>query len=261
MTLVHLATPDAVAAVLQHGVRPEQINPVYRALTPRSASPATSTATPVPGVELDLLVEHICAPAVLMLATETDGSLRRARVGLHLRGATVEAYRGTPANGGESAWSRRAIDELPRLMTGLLPPGPMSAAPRLTQESPGEALRLTAQQQDRLRAQAGRGIDPLSALAQCEDLDPRLRDAITATGPRTSMSLTLHAPTPGVLEQPVTMSRLWVLGERGLYRMDAQSSVAASVLPVGDGDVLGSLLPMIDQGLRFARTAEGSVAR
>ena len=83
-------------------------------------------------------------------------------------------------------------------------------------------------------------------------LDHSLRDALTATGPRLSLSLTLHDPLGRVTEQPVTWSRLWVTGSKGLYRLDQPTSPALAIHPVEGGDVLGTLLPILEQGLHFA---------
>src|SRR5699024_3804633 len=81
--------------------------------------------------------------------------------------------------------------------------------------------------------------------------DP-LREGLPATGPRLSLSLTLHVARRRVTEPPVSWSRLWVTGRRGMYRMDRPSTPALEVRPVGGGDVLGTLLPILEQGLRFA---------
>ena len=53
-------------------------------------------------------------------------------------------------------------------------------------------------------------------------------------------------------ERPVTWSRLWVTGEKGLYRLDQPLNPSLAVHPVGGGDVLGSLLPLLEQAVRFA---------
>ena len=53
-------------------------------------------------------------------------------------------------------------------------------------------------------------------------------------------------------ERPVTFSRLWVRGDEHWYRLDADGAAGGTIHPVGAGDVLGTALPVLERGVRFA---------
>ncbi|MFC7457473.1 hypothetical protein ACFQS2_09765 [Brachybacterium sp. GCM10030267] len=220
-------------------------NPVYRALVPGPAP----TGEPAPADGSDELVRHqFTARALLVVAVTHEESTRRARVALDPAGATVEAS----IDGGASQWSTVPIDQVPRLITELLDAaGVDPEAPRLTVERTEHALRPTPAQIELLRDALARGESPQDAFASVPDLDDRLRDALTTSGPRVSVSLTLHDPGGRVTEAPVSWSRLWVRGDRDLYRMDAAESSIGAIHPVAPGDVLGTVLPVLEEGLRF----------
>lgn len=221
-------------------------NPVYRALV----------GDPAPGEErapdvqsLDLVLRQLTAPALLVMAVTRDDTTRRLRVGLDASAATVERADGH----GPSLWTEIAVQDVPSAVTALLEDSGVPAAPpRMMIRREADGLRLTAEQNRTARAALARGLSPEDAYAAIPDLDPRLRDALTATGPRVGLSLTLHDPHGHVTEQPVSWSRLWATGERGLYRLDAPARPDGAIHAVDRGDVLGTVLPVLEEGLRFA---------
>lgn len=226
-------------------------NPVYRALADGSGTaPRTASTIPVPGeADLDLLRRQLTARALLVAAVTSGERTHRLRIGLDPAGATLERSAGAEP----SHWSEIEVEEVPGTVTALLARTGLDTAPAaLSVGRREDALRLSPEQSRMARTALARGLSAEEAFASVPDLAEPLRDALTASGPRLSLSLTLHDPHGQVTDQPVTWSRLWVRGRLGLYRMDQPGSPALAVHPVGDGDVLGSLLPVLEQGLRFA---------
>lgn len=245
---------DAVHWVRREGTGPEAWNPVYRALAQDARADGDAAehlgadepaASPE---ELDLLVRQLCAPALLVLAVTDDTSTRRLRIALAPEEATLEQSTGE----GPSRWWSASPAEVPTAVLALLEGTGAETSPHLAVAAETAGLRLSAEQLETVRAALAAGASPAAAFAAVPGLDPRLRDALTATGPRLSLSLTLHDPTPGAGTEPVTWSRLWVRGQQGLYRTDATGAPMPVVHPVPDGDVLGTVLPVLEEGLRFA---------
>lgn len=258
MTTLTEELPIALAAVRARGTDAALMNPIYRALAgsvPAGESGTGRDTPPEPDSdETALLVRHVTAPAMMVLAVESDGLARRARVGIHADGATVEQTDGAAdADPGASRWTSVPMTDLPGLFASLLPEGsPLAEPPRLTVESPSTVLRLERTHLDQLRDLLMAGEDAESAFAKLDGLDPRLRDALTAHGDRASLSLTLHAPGRERLEQPVSIARLWNCGRLGMYRTDAPDQPVLEVVPVEAGDVLGTVIPLLEQAIRFA---------
>lgn len=253
-TALALPLPDALDAAYAAGAPLDAWNPIYAELR---ASTPDSRSTDLDDQQLDLLIRHITAPAVMVLAVEAAGVARRVRLGIHGGGATVESSENDPEAALElSHWSEAALEDLPRLLADALPAdSPLSASPQLTVRSDATALRLGTEHLSRLQELLQAGHAPHEAFARLESLDPRLQDALTATGDRASLSLTLHAADPAVLERPVSFSRLWNCGELGTYRTDASDQPGIDVVPVQAGDVLGTGLPLLEQAIRFASEA------
>lgn len=246
-----IATVEQAAGWLARGSAPgADWNPVYRALS--SAGPETPPppSVPAPSGDATALIHHqMTAPAVMVVAVTDDPVTSRMRIALDPEGPTVESSRGDAP----SRWARVRIREVPAMITELLEsagiaPGP----PRLTIEREADGLRPTPEQNAAARAALARGARPEEAYGSIPDLDERLRDALTATGARVSLALTLHDPTGAVAEEPVSFSRLWVTGRRGLYRTDSPASGDGAIRAVSRGDVLGTALPLLDEGMRFS---------
>lgn len=226
-------------------------NPVYRALMDR-AGPPPPHAPEIEGsgaAGADLVLRQLSTPALLVVAVTEGERTRCLRIGLDPTGATLERS----DDDHPSRWTELAVAEVPAAVSALLEDSGIDLAPaRLEITGDEHALRLTPKQNRLAQAALAEGVPAEEAFATLPDLDDPLREALTATGPRLSLSLTLHDPRRRVTEQPVSWSRLWVTGRRGMYRMDRPSTPALEVRPVGGGDVLGTLLPILEQGLRFA---------
>ncbi|MGP9537778.1 hypothetical protein ACT3SP_07190 [Brachybacterium sp. AOP43-C2-M15] len=232
---------------------PDRWNPVYRALLP--APPGGAEQVP-DEVDLDLVVSQLSAPALLVVAVTHEGSTRRLRAALSPHGATLESSR----DEGASTWWSVPVEQVPSAIGELLAEaGIAPASPHLTVAGDAAGLTLTPSQIAQVQASLAAGSPPEEAFGAVEGSDPRLRDALTASGPRIALSLTLHDASGVVTEDPVNWSRLWVRGELGLYRTGSTGSALPVVQPVTDGDVLGSVLPVLEQGVRFAaaRDARG----
>lgn len=232
-------------------------NPVYRALVD-GAGPPPPRSPEVEGTGAagaDLVLRQLTSPALLIVAVTEGERTRRLRIGLDPAGATLERA----DDDHPSRWTELAAAEVPAAVSSLLEESGIDLAPARLEVASGEdALRLSPEQNRLAYAALADGVPAGEAFADLPDLDDSLRDALTATGPRLSLSLTLHDPRRRVTEQPVSWSRLWVTGRRGMYRMDRPATAALEVRAVGGGDVLGTLLPILEQGLRFA--AECTVA-
>lgn len=226
-------------------------NPVYRALLDEPG-PTPQGAPEVIGSEeagADVVLRQLAAPALLVVAATDSRGTRRLRIALDPAGATVEQSEGDrPAH-----WAEIDVPEMPARITALLEEAGIAPAPaRLDIGSRGDALRLTSAQRRIAHAALARGLTAAEAFASVPDLDDSLRDALTATGPRVSLSLTLHDPRGQVVQEPVSWSRLWATGTLGLYRLEQPTTPMLEIHPVPDGDVLGTVLPILEQGLRFA---------
>lgn len=235
-------------------------NPVYRALVDDGGTPPDSS----PGVEAtgpdgaDLVRRQLTAPALLVVAVTEGERTRRLRIGLDPVGATVE--RSEPDQ--VPRWSELPVAEVPATIAALLEDSGIDLAPARLEVAGDDVLRLTPEQTRLAQAALAEGVPAEEAFATLPELDASLHDALTAAGPRLSLSLTLHDPQGRVVEEPVAWSRLWVTGRQGTYRMDSPGTGPLEVRPVGGGDVLGTLLPILEQGLRFAAgTATAGGAR
>ncbi|WP_394215517.1 hypothetical protein [Brachybacterium vulturis] len=226
-------------------------NPVYRRLVP--SAPAGQAA---PGAaERALALRQFTAPALLTLAVTHRGSTRRLRAALSPAVTGIEASTAD----GPSVWQMLPVSEVPARLEELLGEAGITAdAPRLTVTGPATALRPDEAQLERVRAALERGISPEEAFADLTDPDPRLRDALTAAGPRVSLSLSLHDVDGAVAERPVLWSRLWVRGDAGWYRLDADGTAVGAIHPVTPGDVLGTAVPVLEHGVRFAAACESA---
>ncbi|GAA4530596.1 hypothetical protein GCM10023160_31840 [Brachybacterium paraconglomeratum] len=225
-------------------------NPVYRALAGGTAPtrlPASSELTD--DADLELVLAQLTTPALLSVAVTDGEQTHRLRIGLDAVAATVEeAAADLP-----SRWSELSTPEVPARIIRLLEDSGVDLAPaELSIKHGANALRLSPAQSRIAYTALTQGVSPEGAFAAIPDLDDTLRDALTATGPRISLALTLHDPRGRVTERPVTWSRLWVTGTNGLYRLDLPARPAPAVHRVGGGDVLGTLLPVLAQGIRFA---------
>lgn len=271
MTEVIASVKHAAQWVSPESRPPAEWNPVYRALVDETG-PVPAGAPDAAGLDeagVDLVLRQLTAPALLVVAVTdgdatdsevtdsevsdsevTDGErTRRLRIGLDPAGATVERAEGDRP----SRWTEIDVQEVPATITALLEDAGVDLAPpQLTVQRSEDALRLTPEQNRLAHAALARGLPAEEAFASVPDLDDSLRDALTATGPRLSLALTLHDPHGQVTQEPVTWSRLWARGSRGLYRLDQPTTPALEVHPVLGGDVLGTLLPVLEQGLRFA---------
>ena len=239
------------------GEDPDEVarwNPVYRALVDGSGTPPERSPGPqdAPAAGIDLVRRQLSAPALLVVAVTEAGRTRHLRIGLAPGTGTMERADGE----GPSQWTELAAQQVPSTVCALLEESGIDLSPAQLEIGSGEdVLRLTPQQICLAREALAAGVPAEEAFSSLPELDDALRDALSATGPRLSLSLTLHDPRGRVAEEPVTWSRLWVTGRDGMYRMDRPASAPMEVRPVGGGDVLGTLLPILEQGLLFAAEA------
>lgn len=225
-------------------------NPVYRAMVDRAGAPPEHSPEPpaASAADVDLVRRQLSAPALLVVAVTAAERTRRLRIGLDHAAVTMERAEGEAP----SQWTELAAQQVPSTVCALLVEAGIDLSPSLSAHGGATVRRLTDEQARLAHAALAAGAPAEEAFADLPGLDDALRDACTATGPRLSLSLTLHDPRGRATEEPVTWSRLWVTGRRGLYRMDRPASAPVEVRPVGGGDVLGTLLPILEQGFRFA---------
>lgn len=252
MTQVVATVGQAAGRVIADAVTAGEWNPVYRAL---GAGPAQGSPPAGEPGDLALLRRQLTAPALMVVAVASPESTRRVRIALDAAGPTLE----TSVDQGPSHWSWTSVQEIPAVIGELLGAAGSEPAPtHLTRSRDSEGLRLRPPQNRTVRAALARGAGPEEAYATAEDLGERLRDALTATGPRVSLSVVLHDPTGATAERPVSFSRLWVTGELGMYRVDDPHQEDGAIHPVARGDVLGTALPLLGEGLRFTAACAAS---
>ena len=284
-------------AAIAAGAHPSAVHPVYRVLAEDSAAAGDAAdaggragdAAPGPGLDADLdldaallVLRHATTPALLTLAVDVGAGPRTLRVGLHPDGTTVEAAdpqdmdpgaratdaeaqaSGTPST---SAITEVHLADLPARLADALPAGPLSAPPLLTQESAARSMRLAPEQARAIIDAIREGRSPAEAARELEGIEPALLTALTAAGPRVSLSLTLHPDARGDAARPdgvpgsdrprkdappVTFARVWTQHGDALLRTDASGAPPGSIQEVAPGDVLGTLLPLLEQGVRFS---------
>lgn len=247
MRTITASVQEAARCAVRAGADEQDINPIYRALL-RSGDEHRGRTSPS-GSEAELLAAHVTSGAVLVAALTRGDETRRLRLGLGPRRVTVERSHGER----EPVWSATETSQVPGLLGELLEgTGPLAAAPRLTVGRESEGMWLTPAQAERARTRITDGVPAAETFSHMDDVDPRLRDALTADGDRVALSFTLDAPSRQAAESPLTWSRMWVVGDLGIYRMGAPAAGGAAVHPVADGDVLGTALPIVEQGVRFA---------
>ena len=253
---LQVSVAEAAARVGSRGVPPERLHPVYRALLEHAEGAATSTpaATGDRAAEGTVL-EHLLTARVLLVLALTDAAgTERLRMALGPDRVILDSSR----DAGPSSVEVLPLPQLPARIGALLDrAGLPPAVPAQAVLRPEDGLRLTPAQIDRVRAELRRGTSPELAVATLEDLPTPLHDALTARGPRLAASLTPHDPGAAP-ERAGTWSRLWVRGERGLYRTDMTDALLAPVHPVAAGDVTGSLLAVLEEGVRHAATVGGA---
>lgn len=240
-------------------------NPVYRTLVdPAEVASSPHRAEPTPAEPffgekgLELVLRQLTTPALLVVAVTDGERTRRLRIGLDPTATTLERSDGDLP----SRWSRLDVQDVPGEIAALLKETGIDSGPgRQDARRRGDALRLSPAQSRIAHDALRRGLSSAEAFESIPDLDDTLRDVLTATGLRLSLALTLHDPRERVTQEPVSWFCLWARGSRGLYRVDQPAGPALTVHPVGEGDVLGTLLPVLEQGLRFAAAcaAEGDV--
>lgn len=252
MTEVKATVGQATEWTAERTVPGRARSPVYRALAP---SPTPGPRPDLGDAELDLLHRQLTARALMVIAVSSGTSTRRARFALDPAGPSAE----TSQDEAPSRWSAVGIHEIPRAISELLGAADVEPAPpRLTVEGEAEPLRLTPQQNATARAALEQGAGPEEAYVAVPGLDDRLLDALTAAGPRISLTLVLHDPDGVVAERPVSFSRLWVTGLRGMYRVDTPDDGGGAIYAVDEGDVLGTALPLLEEGMRFAAACAAS---
>ena len=289
-------------AAIAAGAHPSAVHPVYRVLAEDSAAAGDAAdakghaGDAAPGLDADLdhdaallVLRHATTPALLTLAVDEGAGPRTLRVGLHPDGATVEAAdpQGTDPGAQATDADARATDaeaqasgtpstsaitevhlaDLPARLADALPAGPLSAPPLLTQESAARSMRLAPEQARAIIDAIREGRSPAEAARELEGIEPALLTALTAAGPRVSLSLTLHPDARGDAARPdgvpgsdrprkdappVTFARVWTQHGDALLRTDASGAPPGSIQEVAPGDVLGTLLPLLEQGVRFS---------
>lgn len=290
---IRLTPAAACRAALAAGTPRSSLHPVYRVLGSPAAGPVPSdgAGTHRAGTEgiggtghldaedLATVIAHVTSPAMLVLAVADGGSTRSLRVGLQGAAATLErsaptgsgphpdpAGPGGPgAAGGATPGLLEAIPlvQVPRALAAWLPEGPLAAPPLLTRPGEDRILRLDPDRARHLASSRPAGGGDTEPAAAGEGTDPRLADALGAAGPRASLSLTLRPAPDDPDSAPVTFSRLWTLGRLGLYRVDAAGTPAGQIVHVEAGDVLGTALPLLEQGVQYSagRTPEEAMSR
>ena len=232
--------------VLAHALAADEpVNPLWAQMiagTNQPTAPASDTSPTGPDAEV--LRRALLAPCVAAVSVTPAGATPRTelQISIDADGAIVAASRAdTPAS-----WSRVAVSSLPEIVSALAETGSrLAAPPTMTARTPERRLTLTDAQIAAVREKAASGGDASAALADVDGMDARLRDALTTDGDRADLAIHLMPPAP---VKPVTLLRRWMSGELGLYSADGPLGPLAGVFPVEDGDFLGTVLPLLEEG-------------
>lgn len=150
---------------------------------------------------------------------------------------------------------RRAVDLVRRQLTA---PALLTVA--VTTASRTARLRIGADPVLSTRERSEGDLPSQWSQCAAQVLPGIITDLLEDAGVDLSPALTLHDPQGLRLEQPVTWSRLWATGQKGLYRLDQPEGPGLAVQAVGGGDLLGTVLPVLEQALRFAGDARAAGA-
>lgn len=244
-----LTLPLSDAARCVRATVPETTwNPIYRQLAGSDSGGVDALETGAVDAEDVMLHQQFTAPALLVLAVTTEEGTDRVRVSLSPQEAGLESSH----DDAPSRWETLHPMKLPERLDAVLKQAGLETGALATDvEDPSKCLTLTRGQSQELVRRLRVSADSEAAIRSLEGVDERLRDALTATGTRLALTLTLHDPSGQQLEAPFAFSRLWVRGEFGMYRMDSDSSGLGPIQQVSPRDVLGTVMALLDQGLRF----------
>lgn len=253
------ATVDDAARKVAEASSPlprSQLNPVYRALLESSSDVGGEGSPPLPDAPQEaMLARQLTSRALMVVAVTTPAGTRRLRLGVEPETVIAEGSRDDAA----STWREMEPSAVPDLIvdalrtTGLpLPPEQQTAAHQ------GGGLRLSDEQVRAIHQHLAGGMQPDMAFLLAPELSAPLRDALSAMDVRVAVSVCFHDPGGREVEQPVSWSRLWTVGQQGVYRTDSSASVLGTIHPVPEGDVLATIMSVLEECRRFAATAGAS---
>lgn len=232
---------------------PRRMNPAWLPHLDSSQLAPTDLEPP----ELHLVQRALVAPVVAALGVTSDGEQEELRIAIDADGAILM----TRGNGGTADWMGAPVAEITDYVRELLPfPSRLSASPQMTARGGHNALRLTSEQRRSIAQRVTEGVPAREAIAAQHDLDASLRDALLTDGDRATFDITMYIPP--VEDAPVLrfhLLRRWTAGHQGLYSADGEEGFSESIHQVADGDLLGTVLPLLDEGAALAR-GEGAAA-
>lgn len=226
---------------------PHRINPAW---LPQLDS-AQLAPTDLEPAELLLVQRALVAPVVAALGVTTDAEQEELRIAIDTDGAILLTRRGD----GSADWMDAPVSEVTGFLLELLPQhSRLSAPPQMTARGDHTALTMTRGQRCSIAERVTRGIPAHEAIATQEDLSEHQRDALLSDGDRATFDIAMYIPPTQT--QPALnfhLLRRWNAGALALYSADGADGFSESIHQVADGDLLGTVLPLLAEGAAVAR--------
>ena len=237
--------------ISSHGARG---NRIWHALIPVAETDSASWARTSEASSTDLVTRALRAPCVAGLSATRvhPGGDSRGEVIIAADAEGAVVLDGVPE--GEvyewSACSHRDIAEVLRRVIERVPF--FDAPPQVTVRS-GQGMRLTASQRAQFADRLAAGASPDVAALGVAGLSETQRNLMGASGDRASFLMCLDAPGAAPGDGPsMLLERRWFATESRLFSVDGADVLADAAFEVGPGDVLGTALALLGEGVEFA---------
>lgn len=250
MTRFRSHLEPALSAAFARLREPRRINPTW---LPQLDGAALGRPDLAPG-EQRLAQRALIAPVVTVLTATTPEETEELRIVLDADGAIAL----TRIGDGPYEWWDAPTDVIPHLVLTLLSSSSrLSAAPQMTTRGPHNALTITLEQRRSIAARIAEGTPAHAAIAAQTDLSEPLRDALLSDRDRATFDICMHVPPS--THAPMLrfhLLRRWNAGVHGLYSADGDAGFSDDLHQVADGDVLATVLPLLEEGAGLASGTE-----
>lgn len=192
----------------------------------------------------------LIAPTICALRVSSAEGTEELRIAIDPAGVILIAGDdGTPAE-----WMESSVSEIPNYLRALIPAGTrLAAPPEMTARGEHNALRLSDEQRRHIAERIRAGTPARKAISEQTDLDPFLRDALLSDGARAVLDISLYVPpAEGGEVFLFHLLRRWNAGGLALYSVDDDASILDGTHVVADGDLLGTVLPLLQEGASLA---------
>ncbi|MGP9733188.1 hypothetical protein ACT3SQ_01355 [Brachybacterium sp. AOP42-C2-15] len=246
MTRFRSPLEPALSAAFARLREPRRINPTW---LPHLDGAALQRPDLAPA-EQRLAQRALIATVVIALTATTPEGREELRVVLDTAGAIALTRIGDDPY----EWWDAPFEVIPDLVLTLLSSSSrLAAAPQMTTRGPHNALTLTAEQRRAIAARVADGIPAHEAIDAQTDLSAPLRDALLSDRERATFDICMHVPpTPHTPMLRFHLLRRWNVGAHGLYSADGEDGFSDALHQVAEGDVLATVLPLLEEGAGLA---------